>query len=57
MEQASKLNLTDEEDYLYMKGFVFEISPEILTKGYAVMLVNASVRVVKVKERQEFQTT
>ena len=49
---ASKLRLTDEEENLYKKGFVFEKSPEILTKGHAVMLVNA--RVEKVKERQEF---
>ena len=50
LEQASKLRLTDEQDDSYKKGF--EKTPEILTMGQAVMLVNA--RVGKVKERQEF---
>ena len=45
--------LTDEEDDSYKKGFVFEKSPEILTKGHPVMLA-ATGRVEKVKVRQEF---
>ena len=49
---ASALRLTDKEEDSYKKGFVFEKSPEILTRGHAVMQV--SIRVTKVKERQEF---
>ena len=49
---VSKLRVTDEDEDSYKKGFVFEKSPEILTKGHAVML--ASTRVEKVKERQEY---
>ena len=49
---ASKLRLTEEEDDSFKKGFVFEKTPEILSMGHAVMLVNA--RAEKVKERQEF---
>ena len=47
LEQASKLRLIDEEDDLFKKGF--EKTPEILTMGHAVMLVNAGVE--KVNER------
>ena len=49
---SSKLRLTDEEEDSYKKGFVYEKTPEILTKGHAVMI--ASTRVEKVKERQEY---
>ena len=49
---SNKLRLTDEEKDSYKKGFVFEKSPEILTKGHAVIL--ASTRVEKVKDRQVF---
>ena len=52
LEKASKLKLVDEEENLYKKGFVLDITLEILTMGHAVMLVNA--RAEKVKEQQEF---
>ena len=48
---ANKLRVTDEEEDSFKKGFVFEKSPEILTKGHVVML--ATTRVEKVKDRQD----
>ena len=48
----NKLRITDEEEDSFKKGFVFEKTPEILTKGHVVMFTNT--RVEKVKERQEY---
>ena len=44
---AKSLRLTDEQENDYKKGFVFEKTPEILTRGHLIMLATSRIEKVK----------
>ncbi len=49
---VSELRLSKDEEEDFDKGFVYELSPEILTRGHTVLA--AAERKDKIAERMEF---